>query len=208
MPINTSYINQLAINAEAAGEEEEETSLTPHVDSGLGRLVEQFKGKVNIEKFLKIILSELDEIEDVLTDIIVFKEIDKAYGQQLDQIGTILGRSRDGYGDADYRARLKLQIGINTSESEADIILTIWQTLTGSPIVSLTETFPAALTLTAQTSAVDATVIQEIERVSAAGVKLSYVIVSGVPFGFFDSDGFGFGTTDDAGVGGAFVSIT
>lgn len=179
-----------------------------HTTRGLSRLIEQFKGKLNIEKLLKILLSELDEVETALQEIVLYRQIDQAFGQQLDQIGTLVGRTRDGYSDADYRARLKLQIGINTSESEADRILTVWKALTGSPTVSITENFPAALTLTAQTSAVDPNVIQEIERVSAAGVKLNYTIISGVPFGFFDSDGLGFGTTDDAGVGGAFVSLT
>lgn len=207
MTINLTQLNQVPLNS-SGGVESQDQVFGIHTTRGLSRLIEQFKGKVNIEKLLKIVLSELDEIETALQEVLVYREIDQAYGSQLDLIGDLIGRSRDGYSDADYRARLKLQIGINTSESEADRILTVWKALTGSPSVSLTENFPAALTLTAQTSAVDPNVIQEIERISAAGVKLNYTIISGVPFGFFDSDGLGFGTTDDAGVGGAFVSLT
>jgi hypothetical protein len=205
-------MNQFEINAAPINGTVEETASQagygPHVISGLAKLVEQFKDKVNIEKLLRIILDELDEIEVALTDIQVYKQIDQAYGYQLDQIGSIVGRTRDGYNDADYRSRLKLQIGINNSEGEADRILSVWKTLTNSTIVSMTESFPAALTLFAQTSTTNPSIVGEIERVSSAGVDLNYVISAGNPFTFFGGTGSGFGTTDNPALGGAFVSIT
>lgn len=201
-PLNFVPINgRLSLDVDGDG-------VGSHTERGLSRLVQQFKGKVNIEKLLTVFLSELDEVEQTLIDIQIYKAIDSAFGFQLDQIGAIIGRTRDGYFDSDYRSRLKLQIGINTSEGDADKILTVWKSLTSSEIVSISENFPAEITLTAQTSAVDPTIIDEMHRVVSAGVGLNFIISDGNPFAFFDADGLGFGTTDDAGVGGAFVSIT
>lgn len=202
--MNESSLNSQALNAPLTFDG---TDIDRHVTRGLSRVIEQFKGKVNIEKLLKILLSEFDEIETAYQQLVVNRQIDTAFGKQLDMLGDILGRTRDGFNDNDYRARLKLQVGINTSEGEAEKIITVWKALTGSEVISLTESFPASILLTAQTSSVPSTIMAEMERVTPAGVGTNFAVSNGVPFGFFDSDGLGFGTTDDNSVGGTFISF-
>lgn len=201
-------INQYGINVTPIGSDAISTLqfIGRHRESGLARLIEQFKNKEDIVKLLKMFLDELDEVEVAYYETIRQRTISQAEGTQLDSLGTTLGQPREGLDDAAYRKRLKLQTAINTSKGEPDRVLSVWKTLTGAEEVSLVESFPAQLELTADNTTATVSIMDEMHRVLPAAVALVYTITNGTPFSFFDGNGLGFGTTDDPGVGGTFIS--
>ena len=81
-----------------------------HVERGLARLPSQFYNSTILKTLLQIYLEELQEIEETLYDIKRFSSIDEAFGFQLDIIGEVLGKRREGLLDEEYRKYLKVQV--------------------------------------------------------------------------------------------------
>jgi len=120
------------------------TRKTTHVLEGLAQLVEQFRDAPNLGALLSAYMMQVQEIEDVLFDLIDLRLFLTAEGAQLDGIGAIVGESRSGNSDADYRELIQSRIFINQSEATAEELITIAnQFLAGSPELRLTESRPA-----------------------------------------------------------------
>lgn len=71
-----------------------EFELVPFVDQARSRITEQFKEKPIIDKYIRLLIGEWDEMQVVLKDLQQLRSIDTAVGAQLDVIGEIVGRPR------------------------------------------------------------------------------------------------------------------
>jgi len=116
---------------------------TTVVEDSLNLLVQQFKEKANIEKFLTCFLEEAQELEDVLKQLYTLRWLDTAVGVQLDGLGQILALEREGLGDEDYRDALKFQALLNQSKGEPELLITALSVFTRSNYVSFFELYPA-----------------------------------------------------------------
>jgi hypothetical protein len=66
----------------------------PFVDEARSRITEQFKEKPIIDKYIRLLIGEWEEMQVVLKDLQQLRSIDTAVGAQLDVIGEIVGRPR------------------------------------------------------------------------------------------------------------------
>lgn len=64
------------------------------VDQARGRITEQFKDKPIIDRYIRLLIGEWDELQRVAKDLQQLRSIDTAVGKQLDVIGEIVGRPR------------------------------------------------------------------------------------------------------------------
>ena len=90
---------------------EPQPHITTHVDDGIKRLVYALSCAPELKRLLTIFLTKIQEMEDVMDAVrpsTLFR-VDTAVGVQLDQLGTILGLSREGWDDATYRIYLRTQ---------------------------------------------------------------------------------------------------
>lgn len=71
-----------------------EFEIVPFVDEARSRITEQFKDKPIIDKYIRLLIGEWDEMQVVLQDLQQLRSIDTAVGAQLDIIGEIVGRPR------------------------------------------------------------------------------------------------------------------
>lgn len=71
-----------------------EFELVPFVDQARSRITEQFKEKPIIDKYIRLLIGEWDEMQVVLQDLQQLRSVDTAVGAQLDVIGDIVGRPR------------------------------------------------------------------------------------------------------------------
>ena len=118
---------------------------TNHVKEGLANLISQFSGKVKIEAVLGIFLSKIQELEDVYSDLLTETTIDNSVGQQLDNIGSIVGEARLGRTDEPYRTAIKARIGLNTSAGIIEDIISIAISVANADVtIEITEYFPAS----------------------------------------------------------------
>lgn len=83
-------------------------------------------GDTNHEKFLRALIGPFQDAEDTLQDMFVNRNVNTAAGVQLDMIGKIVGRPRNGITDDEiYRRYIRAQIATNKSDGTINEILTI-----------------------------------------------------------------------------------
>lgn len=116
--------------------------LTDQVELGLSRNI-QHLNKDNFNLLLKLFLTDLDNLEQTAFELVNQIDIDIATGYWLDLIGKIVGISRAGYNDVEYRKRIKTKIGVNTSDGTPNNIINIIKLATDSTSSILREYYPA-----------------------------------------------------------------
>lgn len=124
MPIVVSPTTDTTLGEAVTG------STEGHVETGLGRLIERWKGKPNVEAFLRSYLEEIQELEEAIWFVIFGRMPDYAEGDQLDQLGKIVGQARDGASDDVFRARISVRVRINRSFGTALDVLEVLQLFT------------------------------------------------------------------------------
>lgn len=68
--------------------------MQPFLATARERVTEQFKGKPVFDKYIRLLLSQGIELQEVMRDVMQLRSIDSAVGAQLDVIGEIVGRPR------------------------------------------------------------------------------------------------------------------
>lgn len=192
------------------------TQITTHTTDGLNRLLTQYQGKPKLEAIIRALIDQIQDAEDGTYSLYGRLDIDNSSGQQLDNIGTIVGRGRGDLTDAKYRIKLYFQIGKNTSQGAAEKITSLMKLLTGAAFVHNQNLGNAEIML-----GVDADIAaddvddfyQEMQDVVAGGVRLNYIICydNGDAFAFdgtnTNAPAKGFGDTGDAGAGGKLGTL-
>lgn len=89
-----------------------------HVEQGLDRLLERFKGRPNLDGALRVVLERVQHIDDVAWDLYAGSLLDNAIGVQLDALGDIVGEPRLGRADDLYRIYIRARIRINRANGK------------------------------------------------------------------------------------------
>jgi hypothetical protein len=152
-----------------------------HFNSALARLVQQYKNKPQLKLLMQAILGEFQTVEDMLDDVRWLRAISLATGQQLDNLGKLVGIKRNGLGDETYRTRLRAQVLLNLSSGSPEEIYAIVSAMLalvpGLTLQAL-EFFPAAFVLrvgnAAITNAADIAAVLQIARDAGVSAVLEY----------------------------------
>lgn len=181
--------------------------ITNHLDLQLDKVVSQFKDKPELEKLISVLLAPLQDLESFINDVWTKVNLENASGEVLDLIGRIVGRSRGGFSDADYRNLLAIQIGVNTSKGNSQPLASIIKEVTNSTYVELQEFYPAAVTAIIDGDNLSSGLLSLLEQTVSAGVDLNLSSITTFPPFAFEgiSPAGGMGTLYDANIGGHFV---
>lgn len=124
--------------------------ITNDFERALALLASQFRGTkangdlTNLQKLIKIITGEVQDLEDANWELKTERWLSSAIGQQLDEIGVILGLPRlQNESDEDYRERLQFQIFINTSNGTPEDAIRALYFLTQATHIGYIERSPA-----------------------------------------------------------------
>ena len=129
--------------------------------------------------------SGLQELEGVLWQELLLRRLALGYGQQLDDLGELLGLTRDTMTDADYRDALRWKAALNVSNGTIEEILVAAAALDGVVQAQLLEAFPATMTLYLHGTMATAGLRRIIEAMPKEGVCLALVSADGErPFVF------------------------
>lgn len=165
------------------------TQITDYEQRMLDMLLSQFDEKFNVEELTKILARQVQETEDMWFSIIVGVRLEDAVGEQLDRIGNhIVGQPRLGLSDEDYRESIKLRIQINISSGQNELLLSTLIEATGASSVVLEEIAPATVRMTYYGGIFDPNLIQKLDKVKAAGVKIIVIAVIITPAFTYDGD--------------------
>ena len=125
-----------------------------HFERAISLLANQFRALksdnslTNLQKVIQALITLAQGLEDVNWELKTERWLDVAIGQQLDEIGIILGLPRNpGESDQDYRERLRFQIYINTSSGTPENIISMLSFLTKGDRIWFHDLFPAAFQL-------------------------------------------------------------
>jgi hypothetical protein len=178
-----------------------------HEADAVTRLAYQFHEKARFEALIGAFGARAQTVEDALWKFVTLRGIDTATGSQLDNLGAIVGESREGKSDDTYRifirARVRLNRGSGTGEDIIAIYALILSALSGNTF-SLKEIPPAAFILriyNALTTANTLSLVRILRQARAAGVRglLEWSSVT-------DDNAFEFGTDQGDGHGERIVA--
>lgn len=165
-------------------------SLDPqqHAPLAIARLAQYLKDKPNAQALLNAINAQSQAVENALQQVLTERALPVAVGDQLDQIGTLVGLARAGASDNEYRSFLYGWIKSNKSSGTAPQLLEIFQLIIAAtptyaadvasflypvPVLTLIDEPPASFVILINT-ATDATLaaflLTVLRRSRAAGV--------------------------------------
>ena len=189
--------------------------ISNHIPTGLSRLLQQYKGKPNLENLLRICLGRFQDIEDALTNFSDRLDIANQTGEQLDGIGEIIGQPRHGYSDDYYRVMLLARIATNVSRGTIEDVISVFRIISTSNLVKLTELYPAGYEISTSyiigDEKLQGYLMEMLNAAKPAGVSYQYVSyydeINGFTFGKSDESttkGLGFSSLANPNVGGIF----
>jgi len=152
-----------------------------HVDTGLGRLLEQFKGSVRFRALLSSYVDGVQDFEDVAYQIINARRLDNAAGYQLDGLGQIVNVLRGGRSDTDYRLRIRAELAIILSQGTTEDLIGVLRLLLGlasPPDIQIDEYYPKAIFMRPRNFIVNddpATIAALLRRAVSAATNLQFV---------------------------------
>jgi len=130
-----------------------------HVRESVRKLLFQFQDRPNFKALVQAFAKELNELEAAIAAVRAIT-IANAFGQTLDNEGSLLGVYRLGRADDDYRAAIQAQIQINAGDSTIeDVLFALTAAFAGAYTVTEPEaatvyvTVESALTVDAPTMA-------------------------------------------------------
>lgn len=171
-----------------------------HIELAKSRLIEQFKEyrKIGafsarpegINNFIAAAVASVQDVEDVVNDLWIFRSLNQAQGVQLDEIGAIVGAPRTpGESDDDYRIDIQFQIFINSSNGEPETLYAVSRFVTNTPTVGYREYWPAACLLELNADVIPTNFGTQIQAVAPAGVDVMVVNTYYDPPFTFEWDG-------------------
>jgi hypothetical protein len=194
-------------------------SSSDHAARGLARFLEQFKSKPNLAALAKSYLNRIQELENAVWEVILFRGLESSEGVQLDKIGRIVGRGRGSLNDDDYRIAIRGQIRINRScGTPEDLIVVTRLSSPSSTVFSYDELHPATV-LIAIIGALDFNIdvlFGNLVRTKSGGVRLFLTWSAANPENTFTfAPGSvpvvdtlkGFGDTSNPATGGLFSGV-
>lgn len=176
-------------------------------------LIEQFKKKSNIVSLVRIFCTPLLDLEYALYQLSECRNLDTITGDRLDMAGVIVGVSRNGMSDEEYRYIIKLWIFLNKSCGEPETLIAATKLFARATIVHYQEVYPAKVLIEFVSEYSPPTNLKELlQKIALGGVEiiLSWSNDPDGDFGFNIENGYetnclGFFEKDYDVSGGKFV---
>jgi len=148
-----------------------------HVEQGLDRLLERFRGKPRIAALLRILLERAQRVDNVLWDLYTGMWLDNAIGEQLDALGGLVGEARQGRADSSYRTYIRARARINRANGQIVDTLDVLHLISLPSVqIAYREELPASYAVEVRDSGVSAaTLFRLSDEVRGAGIGLTVV---------------------------------
>lgn len=165
-----------------------------HVSIAQAQVVEQFESAEKFKDLVRGFVQRVQDQEYLFSDLQTLTTIDFATGDTLDSIGEMIGLPRSSVSattDDEYRALIKIQIGINRSSSTAKALIDALKLLTDSVNITYVEVYPAGVFIAVLENLITSQIKAKIKELVAAGVGLEIVYLNSIapPFTFASEGG-------------------
>lgn len=191
-----------------------------HITKGLSRIITQYKESENLINYIITLLTEANNIEDVIFQLYEERYLDTATGVQLDVLGQIVGQARFNIEvmgnirpltDDEYRYVLRVKIATNENGVTPKEIINNIKTVIRVDTVEYIETGYAGYTISIGKKLTDTEklILQQGFLPKPLGVGAYYISdFEGDVFGFKeDPQAKSFGTLTNTAIGGVFAEL-
>jgi len=120
------------------------TLKTNHAEEIVDNLANQFHGKPRIAALLTVFAGQVQELEQALYDLLIYRQLEYAEGAQVDGFGSIVGEAREGRTDIDYKAAIRARINLNLCHGTPEEIINLVRGVAGDVRVKIRDFYPAA----------------------------------------------------------------
>lgn len=145
-----------------------------HREQGKSRLLHIFKDKPSILALLDTYMKQYNSLELVVYQLLETRnlsDLESVDGVYLDEVGDIVGESRLGRSDADYRRGITLRIGVNNTQATPNYLMQLLKSTTESDDVRYYPHYPASYSLEFNGDQIPEEVLMEFTDASLAGVR-------------------------------------
>lgn len=98
---------------------------------------------VRLNQFVEVLAAEVQALEDAIFQLLTSRNINTAYGIQLDGLGQIVGETRMGKGDDAFRFAILVRIAKNNGSGTPKQMISFLKLLTGATLIDYAEVYPA-----------------------------------------------------------------
>lgn len=116
-----------------------------HRADALARLTSQYAHAEKLRSLIGISADRIQGLEDALQQILRERWVNEAIGDQLDELGAIVGEERLNRNDRQYRPAIRLRIELNRSGGEPESVIRFVERGFGADIVDYREIYPAKI---------------------------------------------------------------
>lgn len=184
--------------------------ITDHALRAVSRLAQQYQ-KVSIPALVTALAGSVQDLENALYDLLLLRWVTTATGTQLDQLGRVLGQSRDAFpDDASYSLLLQARILLNRSSGTPEELYSIFKTVLPTSTFQYQEEYTAAFAfrMFAITAAQATQLRSLLDKARPGGVRAMFewsLTDQNNTFAFDGGTGLGFGDTGNPATGGQFA---
>jgi len=139
-------------------------------------LTYQFRNSENFQKLIAALCSELQDLKNEINNVYKLRSINLAFGEQLDGIGEIVGESRNGRDDDDYRESLYFRILVNASKGLPENVIDACLILMKGSWVTYLENPPAKIELITDGQYIPSNLFEILRAVAPIGVDIETII--------------------------------
>lgn len=112
--------------------------VTDHEEQAQFRLLKQFQESPRLKSVVAIFVRQLQQVEDALCELMLLRGVQVAEDIYLDEIGALVGQTRNGLADTEYRKFIQAKIRANRSRGTSADILSVTRLLVDDPAMDIT----------------------------------------------------------------------
>jgi len=121
-----------------------------HREQAIDRFTSQYHDAKKLRALTGAFVDRFQGLEDAAQQLLRERFVDNAIGQQLDELGEIVGEPRLDRGDETYRSAIRLRIILNRSGGEPESVIRFVREAFDAEIVAYTEIYPAKVEIYAR----------------------------------------------------------
>lgn len=152
--------------------------MTDYTTRALSHLTSEFDGSVRLRGAVSSFAGAISDVSASFEDLKADRWVDTAIGQQLDGAGSIVGESRSGRNDDDYRRAIRYRIFANTTQATPSYVIRGLNFLTQPDDKQYIEMRPATVILYTDGMSVPSDISQAMQDIGPAAISDIPVIVS------------------------------
>lgn len=94
-------------------------------EGAVRRFIEQYQNRPDLEALARSYLSQLQDLEDAIFEVILERDLDNAVGVQLETIGNLVQQPRTTSDDERFRTAIRARIAINLSDGTIEDLIRV-----------------------------------------------------------------------------------